>query len=95
MGFCAGAWDPALYKSRSSMDSDWGQLGERERELQMVGFSASMRANAASAVSVQDRASSSYMYIMPPESSTGADAPEVCTRSPSWGRCMLELAVQA
>lgn len=75
----AGDWDPKLFKSRASMDrsdADWGELGVDDRELQMVGFSGRVRANAAAAVPAQDR-QASYMYILPPDSPSSRDTPEV------------------
>ncbi|CAL8468748.1 g8288 [Coccomyxa elongata] len=64
-----GEWDPEAYRSRagvSGTDEDWSEMGIDERQLQMVGFSGRVRANAASAQLAQER-QTSYMYIMPQE----------------------------
>jgi len=53
----------------SGSDEDWSEMGVDARELQMIGFSARVRANAAAATLAQER-QTSYMYIMPQEHCT-------------------------
>ncbi|BDA43260.1 probable ion channel POLLUX at N-terminal half [Coccomyxa sp. Obi] len=73
-----GEWDPEAYRSRagtSGTDEDWSEMGIDERQLQMVGFSGRVRANAASAQLAQER-QTSYMYIMPQEHCASPEARE-------------------
>ncbi len=75
----AGEWDPEAYRSRagvSGTDEDWSEMGIDERQLQMVGFSGRVRANAASAQLAQER-QTSYMYIMPQEHCSYRETREV------------------
>jgi hypothetical protein len=75
----AGEWDPEAYRSRAGMsgtDEDWSEMGIDERDLQMIGFSGRVRANAASAQLAQER-QTSYMYIMPQEHSSYRESQEV------------------
>ncbi len=88
----AGEWDPEAYRSRAGMsmsgtDEDWSEMGIDERQLQMVGFSGRVRANAASAQLAQER-QTSYMYIMPQEHSSYRESQEV---RPCLGMCMHDL----